>query len=488
LLPKELGALSQRLRRTQDRSEISKIAQEAVTLAKEERSGGGRACAHYLAAGAYFFLSSQGEGQWMRSAQAVHHLIQAEMLAPEQMKGAQPKSRLRTAWGRLGKIEGWLDEKKAPVRVILPALRLRIQPAEQSWRLRCNSAPCHQAVQHLIQGPAVLSFRPGRYRVDRLDECGSSTHVIDLKEGALLFPKAPPCLVHLEVHGKEGLLQEFQIFSTTGQILNPEVLHGGMKQLKVKSPGYHDASVSLPEKGGSLVVKLKPCSVRLRLKVEPSDARLEGAGEGPWGARRVRAFRPGYAPLKKILEIPPSCGASKEQLLVMERQVRVEAKNPDGDPVIPSRLGLADLSVSPIAFSQPPGSFVFRAEHPDYKDVIGHLHVEPCSPGPCGAQRMRFQFQANRRHSIPKRGGGRGPFITMGLGGLMITGGLLAGAAAMGTQSDINTYTNKREEEIPLDDLISRRGYQTQAADYLIGAGGLSLASGLLWYFIQEAD
>jgi len=70
----------------------------------------------------------------------------------------------------------------------------------------------------------------------------------------------------------------------------------------------------------------------------------------------------------------------------------------------------------------------------------------------------------------------------------MITGGLLAGAAAMGTQSDINTYTNKREEEIPLDDLISRRGYQTQAADYLIGAGGLSLASGLLWYFIQEAD
>jgi hypothetical protein len=99
---------------------------------------GQAACRHYLAGAAAFFLSERS-AEW--APRAVEHLLAAHLLDPAAMDHVQARSRLRTAFLRLGDVPG-LRTSGAPATVEFvptgPPLPFVLRPTEAlapTWQL-----------------------------------------------------------------------------------------------------------------------------------------------------------------------------------------------------------------------------------------------------------------------------------------------------------------------------------------------------------------
>ncbi|MBU1432193.1 hypothetical protein KKF91_16780 [Myxococcota bacterium] len=484
-----LRALASRLAKTTDRAALNAVVVEAVGLTKTVEGDEAQSCAHYLAAGAHFYLSNQRVGAQLHAAHAVAHLLRSQTLTPKAMESTQGQARLKTAWQRVGLVPGWLEAKNAPVWVEIPAAAqpITLSPADMGgWEAACGtSRECAEVVRYALTPaqPLRLQLRPGQYRVSRAGRCGASEHVARVIGGALALPAPKRCQITLKVMGKAAPVQSFSVEDAEGRPLALDALHGGLGVVTIRAKGYLPEAVTLKGQEGELSVRLKRCLVDQPVRIQPQDAEVQGGGPGPWGPRQIAATRAGYLPLKTTIKIPPPVNCAqplRPVVLVMDRQISVQGREPSGALVFPSQLWIEGEALNPASFGRPVGEYSYRALHPRFAPATGRLKVEPCRLTPCGAQRLEIAFTP--RASKGEGAQGSGPYAIMGVGGALVLGGLIAGGAAMSTQSDIDDYTNKREEKVGLEQLIERRDGQIRAANLLSAAGAASLFLGYSWH------
>lgn len=492
-LPAAVADLRARLQATRDRAAWATLAQDAARLAEGQPADGARACAHYVAGGAHFFLS---RGDLRHAADAVRHMVAAEALDPEAMQGRQPRNRLETAWGRLGKVAGWLAAGR-PVRVEVPAGegRLAFEPADPAgWAARCGETPaCAAAARVEValspERPLRLTLRPGRYLVTRIGECGARRADAEVGAGALALPPPAACPVTLRVLDGDREL-EFTVSGPDGP-LDPGALTvqpgagapgpGEADTVRVEAPGYRPREVALRRTEGDLKVQLERCPVDLRLAGLPPGAEVEGAGPGPWGERLVRVRHAGYAPVERTLEVPRPArceGASHRVGLALPRRVLVLAEDPEGIVVPPAELWIEGERVDPLGFDHPPGSYTWRAAHPAYREASGRFEVAPCAAAECAPAELTLRFEPVEGPDT------RWSTYTMVLGGAMLVGGLVYGGLALDAQGRVDAYTDKAREGQSIDGLIAERDERAFQADVLLTSGALTLAAGVLWHYL----
>ncbi len=492
-MPGAVTELGERLARTRDRGAFATIAQDAARIAGLERDPVAKACAHYHAASAHFLLSVRGADKRRHAADAVRHFLAAAALSPDSMDGRQPVNRFRTAWQRVGRVEGWLTGGLAPAEVVIDAPgEVTLSPGDaKEWAATCGDTPtCKAAARFTLPKRARVPLRPGTYTVEVKTPCGLAREVLRIKGGALPIPKSPPCACRLLIRDGADPVSPVEVLAPGGKTVTPEQVDAGMGAVTVSAPGYVPRGVSLPKGGGEVTVTLERCPVTLIVHTDPAGARLEGAGPGPWGARAVRATLAGFGAVETTVEIPrpESCeGAHHEVTLPLGRQVQVAAMA-GNKPVRPQRLVVGDEEVSVDGFSRPPGRYTWQAWHPGYVPAMGHFEVAPCQPGQgCPPVAVGIEFHAEiQEPPEEKSGGSRWALATVGLGGVAIAGGLISGGAAWSTQQDIDGYTNREAEGVPIDDLVDRRDAQASTADVLVATGAAVLVAGVVWYLVSR--
>ena len=116
---------------------------------------------------------------------------------------------------------------------------------------------------------------------------------------------------------------------------------------------------------------------------------------------------------------------------------------------------------------------------PDANAAGGPFEVPECGAADCPPVRLDVTLT----RLAPTR---VAPLVVLGTGAATVLGGLLAGAAAFSAQAEIDGYTTKVDEEIPIDTLIERRDERAHLADLLVGTGAVVAVGGLLWYWLGE--
>jgi hypothetical protein len=472
-LPADVQALKARIK-TRTRSAFAPIARDAAQLA-QSGAPAARACAHYIAGAAWFFLSAKRTDQVRHAAQAVHHLVAAQALAPSLMKGRQPQARLRTVWQRLG--NAWLP-KGSPVGVTLPAGQGVVQLSAPPG----IDVPVRIALP-LASKPQTVQLRPGRWQVGLKTACGESTAQLPLSSGPVPLPAAPPCAVQLKPRDAAGPVTDFQVTDRTGAPV--QQVDARFNPMTVQARGYLPTAVRVPDAGGVLPVTLKRCPVQVVPHIRPPDAKVEGAGPRPWGTITLSARRAGYVDLQQKVQVPrpKTCkGAQHAVDLSMRRPVAVIAVNADGEPVVLSRLWINEAVVSATGLALPMGLYRYQAEHPALGTVSGAFTVRTCGSAACDAPQLRIQFERARSSG----GSNTGAWIVMGTGGLALAAGAVSGVSALSTQGEIDDYTTRQQEGFPIDDLVMQRDEQAQTADRAFLIGGALLVGGLVWYLIGD--
>lgn len=479
-LPAAVEQIARRIE-TGNRAVWATLARDAAALSAEG-SPAARACAHYSAGAAHFFLSVRGTRRRRHAAAAARHLVSAEALAPQAMLSRQPQKRLANAWKRMGTIRGWLPEAAKPVAVELPARTgtVTLTPgSDASWRTLC-SATCSasMAITLPLDADATRSvhLRPGRWRVALTTACGEARAVVELDGGVLRLPPDPPCAVELVPHDDNTPIEPFRAVDAQGKALtrvdarhNPITLH---------APGYTPATVTVPATGGRLPVAMSRCAVDLQVTTVPGDAQVEGAGPQPWGEARVVARRAGYADQAQTVRIPRAarCSDARHAItLTLRRRVAVVATDSTGDPVVLSRLWVDDAVVDPADLALAPGPHRFQAEHVSLGLLSGRVVVDACSTGRCPAARLRVEFE---RAASPDR---TGPYLVMGGGVAVGLLGLGFGVAAVNAQADVDAYTVRRQESRPIAEIIAERDDYARVADTALLTGSALIIGGIIW-------
>ena len=490
-LPPAVEHLRDRLARTDARLAWATLAEDAARLAADQDGDGARACAHYLAGSAHFFLSAAASERLLHAGAAVGHLIAAQALAPDAMRGKQPDSRLRTAWSRLGRVDGWLTGGKPVAVEVPPAPRARhivLSPADAAgWNAACGTTPaCAEAARLPLPGgesARQILLRPGRYAVEVVGRCGTTRgEAVVARDGALPLPEVAPCQVTLVARDGDDPVADAQVWAGDRAVA-AGALEANLGPVTVRAPGYLDAALTLPIAGGEVQVALSRCPVRLDVDAHPADAIVTGAGVAPWGPRTVVAQREDLGRVEQAVDVPrpASCvDASHPITIVLPRRVTVFARSADGDPAAVSRLRVQGDDVDPLGFAQPPGTYGYQAENPDLGMAVGRFTVDACPDrGPCTPTRVAVEFV-----SAPDRGAPTGALVTLGIGGAVAVGGLIAGATALGKQRDLEDYTTKRDVGVGIDDLIDQRDDRATTADALLATGGVVLTAGLIWWLL----
>lgn len=487
-LPDAVTGLATRLD-TVDRGALATVAQDAAKVAAAEEAPAARACAHYQAAAAHFFLSTHRADRRRHAADAVRHLLAATALAPAAMQGRQPVARLLASWGRIGRVEGWLTKVTKPVAVTLdPVGEVQLEPGDLAeWAAACGDTPsCRAAARFRLPKQALsLQLRPGRYRVTVTTACGERTETVQVKAGALPLPKAPACACRLVVRDGESALSDVEVLGPGGVTLTTEALSSDLAAVTVSAPGFLPTGVSLPAAGGALQVRLERCPVELQVFTDPPGATITGDGPAPWGPRTIAARAPGYAELKTTVDVPrpASCREARHVArVVLPRHVVVTAIA-EGAPVQPARLMIDSVDVDRERFARPPGRYSYEAWHPAYGATMGELVVPSCEAGAsCGAVALGVEFRVVKAGDPPTRGASRWSYVLMGLGGLSMGGGLVSGAAAFNTQGQIDDYGAREDNARSIDELVDRRNTQASLADGLVIGGAAAFSLGFIVY------
>jgi len=472
--------------RALERPQTWREALEAATPGADPAENEGvevAACRHYLAGAAAFFLSERAPEFAPR---AVEHLLSAQFLAPRAMEHVQARSRLRMAWMRTGELPG-IRPQGAPATIEFTATGaprpFTLRPAEAdapAWRL-----PSPQPLEGPTAPSGRLSLPPGRYRATVNGRCGGSdidfTVVAGL--GHVTLPPPPPCVAHLMVVDADGrALDGARIVGPDGSAVDVTRVPVGAGEAEASAPGYRSRRVPLADVTGRAVVTLDRCPVDVHVDVVPADARVEGAGKGPWGRRAIVARRPGYLDHTASIDVaaPPNCEspAPKTLEIRLRRPIRVAARYDDGlnaSPVL-----FVNGLLTPVAqLALEPGAHPYEARVSDAPAVTGRLIVEPCEAGTCPPEALDLMFSPVRE--APTR---LGPWLVLGAGALALGGGLVAGASALATQEDIDGYTTRRTEPESIETLVARRDERARSADTLLTAGVTLAAAGLLWYWL----
>ena len=470
---------------TRDPAAWATLARDAIALT-QEGSAADRACAHYAAAGAWFFLSGRRADRVRHAVSAVSHLVAAQALAPATMRQRQPTSRLQTAWSRVGKVDGWLPRAGRPVAIVLPARSgsVHLTPGDpRGWKAVCAGAcPARITIPLSAQTTRTVHLRPGQWSVELKTACGTRAHRVDVTgAGPLRLPDDPPCSVKISPQDAGATIATFAVRSAQGaQLTQVTAAHN---PVTVTARGYLAETVRVPAEGGPMTVPMTRCAVQIVPHVRPPDAQVDGAGSRPWGTVQLRARRAGYRDLAHQIEVaaPKRCnGARHEVDLALARPVAVVAIDDAGEPVVPARLWVNEAIVDAALLALPVGLYRFQAEHPGLGTVSGAFTVRACLDADCAPSRLQIRF---KRAVRPTR---TGPWVVMGAGGVVTAIGLGFGAAALGAQNDIDGYTTRQQESEPIDTIVARRDDRASAADNALLIGGTLLIGGLVWYLSGE--
>ena len=490
-LPESVTRLGERLAQTRDRGVWAAVAQDAAKLAAAttELAPPGRVSALYQAGAAPFFLSPHKADRRRHAADAVRYMLAAQALAPAAMRSRQPTARLRTAWKRLGRIEGWLTKVTNPVAVTAdPPGELVLEPADPAeWAAACGDTPtCRAAARFRLPKRALsVQLRPGRYRITVTTPCGDRSENVDVVAGPLPIPKPAACPCRLTVRDGDQPIDGLEILGPGGVMLTAAQIPSDHGAVTVSAPGYLPRGVSLPPKGGPVEVTLARCPVELHVFTEPPGALIDGDGPAPWGPRRITAQAPHHADTVAAVDIPrpASCrGARHVARVTLLRDVTVTA-TADGARVLPARLMVAGEPVGTDRFARAPGRYSYQAWHPLYGASLGELEVPACVEAQvCASPELKIEFRVLKASTAPKGGASRWSYMLMGLGGLSMGGGLVSGVAAFNTQDQIDGYGARRDEPQPIDELVERRNTQAKIADGLVIAGASAFALGLVIY------
>ncbi len=489
-LPPSVSALAAGLNKAPNDAARLEIAAQAASLTVDKSlSASARACAAYLAGSAHF-INSTGPHRRRAAARALGFFLRAAALAPDAMAGLQARSRQKTAWKRLGKVPGWVS-RPAPQRIKVPAAEeddvLILSPGSpQSWAKVCGDSPsCRDAGRFELPrraGQALeLQLAPGAYGVARRTAFGTSAHPapLEIEAGDLAAPPPAPCAVQLRIEDGEGVVSGWRLTTEGETSIDPANLKADMGPVTVSARGYVTQQIPLPAAGGPLRVRLARCSVAMKVRTVPSDARLEGVDPGPWGRRVIRARRPGHQTLEHAVEVPAPdqcAGASHPVSLVMERNVLIAAAAGNGEAVTPSRFLVDGRAVDVLGFHRPPGQYTFRVDHPIEGTVTGRFEVSACTGGACPPVALRISFAPRRRPPS------KASKWAMGIGAGLLLGGLAAGLSAYDAHQQLENYTNKFEMGESVDDIKVRRDEQAQSADSLFLVGGTLIGAGYFWY------
>ncbi len=486
-LPDAVSSLAKRLE-TRDRGALATVAQDAARIAASQDAPAARACAHYQAAAAHFFLSTHKADRRRHAADAVRHLLAAVALAPAPMQGRQPTARLRKSWERLGRVEGWLTKSTRPVEVTLdPMGEVMLEPGDpKEWVAACGDTPsCRSAARFRLPKRALsVRLRPGRYRVTVTTACGDRSETVDVKAGALALPKAPGCACQLHVRDGKAALSDVEVLGPGGVTLEAKKLSSDLAAVTVSAPGYLPVGVSLPAAGGQIKVQLERCPVELQVFSEPAGATITGDGPAPWGPRVITAKAPGFAELKTTIEVPrpKTCREARHSARVVLPRTVVVTAIAEGAPVQAARLTIDGEDVGTERFARPPGRYNYQAWHPVHGATMGAVEVPDCGGETCGPVALGIEFRVVKPADEPKRGASRWAYVLMGLGGLSMGGGLVSGAAAFNTQDQIDGYGARSDNARPIDDLVERRNTQAALADGLVIGGAAAFSVGFILY------
>lgn len=475
-------ALADRLARSDDPRAWAGLMPAAAEAASAETfSTADRACAAYVAGSAAFFLSADRAVRPAFAVAAVTHFARAEALDPAAMAGRQPKSRMSTAWQRLGSAPGWLKGRK-PIPFAIPAGppgSVRLSPADPAaWADVCAAPECAVAIE-VPRGdaPSTVSLRPGWYRVEHVGPCGARGEAVELHGGVLPVPDPAPCTAQLVVRDGAEAIEGWTVTADGAPIDGAAAPVS--TALEVRAPGYLPTTVQAPETGGEVEVKLDRCAVALDVRTLPADAAVEGAEAAPWGPRKIRVTAPGHGPVEREVDVPPpdgDCAAATAHRVAIElpRPVSVVATDDAGKPVSIAKLLVQGEQVDPVGLFRVTGRYGLQAMHPTLGAVTTKFEVAPCAGADCGPVRVEVRFPP------PPDKGGLGSTLAYVGGGVLMGLGGLAGIDAWTTHSDIQAYESKARDRISLDALVEQRDQAALAADVLLISGAALVLTGWL--------
>lgn len=433
-----------------------------------------RACRHYLAGAAAFFLSERTPEYAPR---AVEQLLSARLLSPVEMDHVQARSRLKTAFTRLGDVPGL--QPKGNLAVVEVASR----GTPVGFVLRPRRADTPRWPLPAPVAGASLLLPPGEYRATVNGRCGDSDMDFTVAGGAgrIELPEAPACRVRLLPVGADGVaLAGLRVIGADGAVLPGDTFEASAGAVTVDAPGHLPVRLALDALSGDHVVSLARCPVDLAVAATPADARVQGAGPAPWGHRSVTVTRAGYAPESLSVDVPApaDCAGARQAVAVaLSRPVTLFARYDDGTAATPGAVLVDSKEVLPLGLNLAVGGHTFEVRAPDAPPVSGPFEVPHCAASDCPPVRLDVTFERPRETRL-------GPVLVAGAGGLTMMGGLIAGAGAMAAQSDIEDYNTRRKEDVPMDTLVSRRDDRAQLADVLLGTGAAVAVGGLLWYWL----
>jgi hypothetical protein len=377
------------------------------------------ACRHYLVGAAAFFLSERSAELAPR---AVEHLLAAHLLAPRAMGHVQARSRLRTAWARQNALPGTRPSAgpaPAPVEFVTTgaAHPFTLRPAEAdgpTWHLPApppGATPASAFVAH-------LPLPPGRYRATVNGRCGGSDIDFMVASGAsrVTLPAPPLCFVHLAAVDAEGrALADARVVGPDGAAVDATRVPSDDGEALVSAPGHQTRRVPLASSTGRQVVPLERCPVAIVVDPVPADAQVDGAGEGPWGTRRVAVRRAGYADREFVTEIPApaTCETATAMKLVVRlaRPVRFSARMDDGLAATPG-LTINGLDTPTTGLELEPGTYRYEARLPESPPVNGRLVVPACTDLRCPPRLPRRHVSRasagpHAPRPVSRHGGGR---------------------------------------------------------------------------------
>lgn len=483
-----VAGLADRLAASDEPAAWTAILAAAAALAEGDGfSPAERACAAYVAGSAAFFLSADRDAGRRHAATAVRWFGLAEALAPEAMAARQPRSRSGTAWQRLGEVPGWLRGRR-PVAVAIPpgpAGTVRLSPADPAaWRAVCADCEARIDVPREAERAVSVSLRPGWYRVEHVGPCGATAAEAEVAGGLVPVPEPAVCTAQVRALDGEAPIADFTVRAGEAPIDAAAAPVGG--PLTVEAAGYLPRAVTPDPLGGPLPVALERCPVILDVTARPAHARVDGAGPAPWGPRTIRATAPGHGPVSRAVDVPrpARCAGARHAVeIALPRAIGVLATDAEGRPVSVARLLVDGEPADPVGLARPPGRYAIEARHPTLGAATAAVEVPPCAAPDCPPVSAALKFPPP-----PSTGVRTGPLVAYITGGVLLTGGLLAGVSAWGTHNQILTYDSKSSAGEALDDLVARRDEQARAADVLLIGGGLSLLGGWLWSTFAEAD
>jgi len=132
-----------------------------------------------------------------------------------------------------------------------------------------------------------------------------------------------------------------------------------------------------------------------------------------------------------------------------------------------------------MSFSLQPGHYTYAALHPELGHQTGGLDIPACLTADCPGIPLKIVF-ANKGQKARLGVGPKSFYIAAGA---LLAGGIVLGALAVDTDSEIRQYSNKRQEGFGIDDLIEERDDYALAADGLFIAGGASLVTAMIWHW-----